>query len=145
MIFDLSLKSNNHWFKQFDFSRDEIKKLIKKSADLMKKSNLNQTEHPHLGMLCMIISNFILRSRNNYKFNNIYKCINRDVVEKSFENCGKVANFGRIPGRWGGNIAAPEYSEDAYKRLAYIKANDTVHTRFICDISEDTTNICLDI
>ena len=87
VIFDLSLKSNNHWFKQFDFSRDEIKKLIKKSADLMKKSNLNQTEHPHLGMLCMIISNFILRSRNNYKFNNIYKCINRDVVEKSFENC----------------------------------------------------------
>lgn len=86
VLYDLSGKCTNHWFKQFEFNRDGIKKLFSKSSELMKKANLKQTERPHKGVLCMALSNYILRSRNNYQFDNIYKCVNKATVDASFIN-----------------------------------------------------------
>lgn len=86
VIYDLSGKCTNHCFKQFEFSRDDIKKLFLKSSELMNKAHFNQTHNPHKGILCMTLSNFVLRSRNDYRFDNIYKCVNKPTVDASFVN-----------------------------------------------------------
>lgn len=86
VLYDLSGKCNNHVFKEFDFSRNEIKKLLLKSSYLMKKAGFRQLDRPHKGVLCMTIANYVLRSRNNYKFGNIFKCVSRNTVNSSFEN-----------------------------------------------------------
>ena len=86
VLYDLSCKCTNHWFYEFNFTRIEIKKLFDKSSLLMKKASFKQTDRPHKGILCMSISNYVLKSRNNYDFTNIYKCVDKKTVDASFTN-----------------------------------------------------------
>ncbi len=86
VLFDLSGKCNNHVFKDFDFSRKEIFKLLSKSSDLMKKANIKQVDIRYKSSLSIVLTNFILRSRNNYNFENIYKCVSKPTINSSFRN-----------------------------------------------------------
>lgn len=86
VLLDLSGKCSNGLFKEFDFSRIDIKKLFSKSSELMKNASIKLIENPHKSVLSIAISNFILRSRHDYEFHYVYKCVTDAVAEASFEN-----------------------------------------------------------
>lgn len=68
------------------FERDEIYKLFKLAADLNKINGMSPVERPLKGVLMTSISNYILKSRNNYNGDFICKYISTDVAEKSIDN-----------------------------------------------------------
>ena len=52
----------------------------------MKRASITPCDRPQRGVLCMAISNYILRSRNNYDFDNVFKCVNKETTDASFYN-----------------------------------------------------------
>ncbi|MDD6469152.1 MAG: hypothetical protein PUF99_04515 [Bacilli bacterium] len=86
VLYDISNKDENIWFQPLNFSRDEIKKLFSKVSELIKNSKESPNERPLSSVLRMTMANLILKSRNNYEFTKVYKCISERVLESSLKN-----------------------------------------------------------
>lgn len=72
--------------KIWAFNRNEIYELYKLAAQLIKINGDLPTKRPLKGVLMMSISNYILKSRNNYNEDYICKYVSQDVAKKSIEN-----------------------------------------------------------
>jgi hypothetical protein len=68
------------------FTRDEIYKLYKLASNLIKLNGDSPVERPLKGVLMTSISNYILKSRNDYSEDYICKYISYYVAEKSIIN-----------------------------------------------------------
>lgn len=68
------------------FSRNEIYKVFQLVAKLCKLNGDNPIERPLKGVLMTSISNYILKSRNNYNEDYICKYLSKEVAELSIDN-----------------------------------------------------------
>ncbi len=68
------------------FSHDEIYKLFQLESKLIKICDDSPVKRPLKGVLMTSISNYILKSRNNYNEDYICKYISSEVAEKSISN-----------------------------------------------------------
>jgi hypothetical protein len=68
------------------FERDEIYKLFQLATKLNNLNGASPVTRPLKGVLMTSISNYILKSRNNYNEDYICKYISTDVAEKSIDN-----------------------------------------------------------
>ena len=86
MLNDLSYfrckKRTNIWA----FSRDDLLKLFRLQAKLIKMNNDSPIIRPLKGVLITTISNYILKSRNSYNSNYICKYISKEVARSSTQN-----------------------------------------------------------
>ena len=76
------LKRNKIWA----FERDELVNIFKLVAKLVKLNDENPLIRPLKGVLMTCISNYILKSRNNYNEDYICKYISENVAQQSIEN-----------------------------------------------------------
>lgn len=76
--------------KIWAFNRNEIYELYKLAAQLIKINGDSPTKRPLKGVLMMSISNYILKSRNNYNEDYICKYVSQDVAKKVL----KIIKFG---------------------------------------------------
>ena len=143
VLYDLSGKCTNHWFNEFNFNRDELLKLFTKSSGLMKKASLNQKDSPHKGILCMAISNFVLRSRNDYDFSNVYKCIKKEVADMSFGN-GELwmKKRSHLNDKREGKVMREVFSNRKWIKYDWAKSMKFTYEResFTCSFSREIPN-----
>jgi uncharacterized protein YjgD (DUF1641 family) len=86
MLYDLSFIPSKQVFSEITFDRSELKKLFEFLASIFKKTGSEISEPPLRGILCILMSNWILKSRNNYNDNYLYKYMSRDTVENVMSN-----------------------------------------------------------
>lgn len=86
LIFDLSCASGVNTIPFIEFDRKDLLKLFDKEFEILKKYNKNPLESPTKGILKMIISNWILRSRNNYNHSPVFKCLTNIASDNSIKN-----------------------------------------------------------
>lgn len=68
------------------FDKTEIHSLMKLTAKLIKKSGDSPTKRPLKGVLNIIISTYILKSRNGYNEDYIYKYVSETVADECMNN-----------------------------------------------------------
>lgn len=86
LLNDISYMSGNKKDSLWKFNRKELKSLFNLEAKLIKFCSLNINERPLKGVLVTQLSNFILKSRNEYNDEYIYKYIPIDVAQASSSN-----------------------------------------------------------
>ena len=86
MLYDLSFVNSNVIFSYLEFSREEIKRLIEKSASMNKFLGNNVFERPLYGVIKLTLRQLILKSRNNYDTNRIYKAISVANLKSALTN-----------------------------------------------------------
>jgi len=86
LILDLSYVDSYKTFPVLKFNRNELKKLFDFISDILKRTNQNPAQRPLIGVMCIMISNYILKSRNGYNSDNLYKCLSDYTLEKALEN-----------------------------------------------------------
>lgn len=83
---DVSYFKNTKRNRIWAFSRDELYDLFQFEAQLVKMDKDKASDSPLKGVLMTSISNYILKSRNNYNENYICKYLPDYVVEESIRN-----------------------------------------------------------
>lgn len=86
MVNDISYISGNKRDNLWKFDREELKSLFTLEAKLIKQCSLNINERPLKGILVTQLSNFILKSRDGYNNDFIYKYIPVDTAISSSKN-----------------------------------------------------------
>lgn len=86
MLNDISYMRGNKKEKLWEFDRDELLALFEMEAKLLRKNGENPTNRPTRGVLMTQISNFILKSRNNYNQDYICKYVSAEVAKSSVNN-----------------------------------------------------------
>lgn len=86
MVNDISYMSGNKRDNLWKFDREELKSLFTLEAKLIKQCSLNINERPLKGILVTQLSNFILKSRDGYNDEFIYKYIPVDTAVSSAKN-----------------------------------------------------------
>ena len=84
IIYDLSFNNFVYMLGIAKFSRDEIMKVFKVQAKYSNRLNINPLDRPLKGVMCISVANWLLKSRNDYNQDVIYKCIwSKDMISAS--------------------------------------------------------------
>lgn len=86
MLLDISNMHGSKREKLWEFTREELYKLLAIEAKLLRKSKQPANIRPVKGVLMMMISNFILKSRNGYNNDYICKYLPIEVAKSSISN-----------------------------------------------------------
>lgn len=86
MLFDISNMHGSKREKLWEFTREELYKLLELETRLLKMNNQPANIRPTKGVLMMQISNFILKSRHGYNDDYICKYLPSDVARNSIIN-----------------------------------------------------------
>lgn len=86
MLNDISYMRGNKKERLWEFERDELMKLFELEAQVMQSNRQNPSFSPTRGVLMTQISNFILKSRNNYNQDYICKYLSKTAVSSSVIN-----------------------------------------------------------
>lgn len=86
LLCDLSCNVSPSIFELVNFTRDEIITLFKLESKISNIAKNDPLERRFRGAFCITISNMILKSRNNYNHDIIYKCIQKKDVYSAFKN-----------------------------------------------------------
>lgn len=86
MLNDLSFAHGTKKTVIWRFSREELSKLFDLEIELINRNHQNPIERPLKGILMMQISNFILKSRNDYNEDNLCKYVSPDVAKYGIVN-----------------------------------------------------------
>lgn len=86
MMYDLSCFSNLNTIPILELNRKEIKEIMSLIAKLLEKTHSNITRSPLRGVFKIMISNWILKSRNNYNTDPLIKYMDDNVVINAFNN-----------------------------------------------------------
>lgn len=86
VLLDLSNFYSKKILIEFCFTRDELYNLFSFQSELLKRTGENPINRPLKGTLKMAISNYLLKSRNNYNDDFIYKYVDTDAGCKSLSN-----------------------------------------------------------
>lgn len=143
MLNDISYMRGNKKEKLWEFDRDELLSLFSLEADLLKANGKNPSLRPTRGVLMTQISNFILKSRNDYNQDYICKYVSKDVAQSSVENheiwMGKTENLNDKREQ----KAIPElFSDDSWINYSWAKNIDftPVRTYFVSSFSKAVTD-----
>ena len=83
---DISYFNSKKTTPLWAFSREEIFKLLKLAANLVKMNNESPVVRPLKGVLMTMISNYVLKSRTDYNEDNICKYIAPEIAIASIQN-----------------------------------------------------------
>ena len=139
MLNDISYMRGNKKEKLWEFDRDELLSLFEMEARILKKNNQNPIERPTRGVLMTQISNFILKSRNNYNQDYICKYVSKDVARSSIINheiwMGKTEN---LNDKREQKVVPELFEEDSWIRYSWAKDVDftAVRTYFVSSFSK---------
>ena len=86
MFKDISFFTSIKTCGVFAFERNELLKLFEFESTLLKKANQNVAKHPLRGVIKLTIKNWVLKSRNGYNSNCLYKCISTTSTFQAFDN-----------------------------------------------------------
>ncbi len=86
LLHDLSNMHGSKKERIWEFTREELLKLFKLEAKILKMNNQSPITRPTKGILIMQISNFILKSRHNYNEDYICKYLPQNVARESVSN-----------------------------------------------------------
>jgi len=86
MLLDLSYVDSYKTFPTLKFDKHELMKMFEFVATILKRTCQNPSERPLFGVLCIMISNYILKSRNNYNQEHLYKCLSDTVLGQALDN-----------------------------------------------------------
>lgn len=86
MLCDISFAHGTKKTAIWRFSREELSKLFDLEVELINKNHQNPIERPLKGILMMQISNFILKSRNDYNEDNLCKYVSPEVAQYGIVN-----------------------------------------------------------
>lgn len=86
MLNDISYMRGSKKEKLWEFSREELLALFEMEAKLLSANGQNPTIRPTRGVLMTQISNYILKSRNNYNQDYICKYVPKNVARDSINN-----------------------------------------------------------
>jgi len=97
MMNDISYMRGNKKEKIWEFDRAELLSLFELESKLLKANHQRPAERPTRGVLMTQISNYILKSRNDYNQDYICKYISKEVAKSSIANheiwMGKTENL----------------------------------------------------
>lgn len=86
MLQDLGFTNSNAIFPFLCFNRSELKRLFELSAELNKKTGKSIIERPLKGVIKVSLRQWILKSRNDYDSDILYKAISITNTAKAFSN-----------------------------------------------------------
>ena len=86
MLLDISNMHGSKREKLWEFTREELYKLLAIEAKLLRMNKQPANIRPVKGVLMMMISNFILKSRNGYNNDYICKYLPIEVAKSSISN-----------------------------------------------------------
>ncbi len=86
MMSDISFAHGTKKSAIWRFSREELKELFSLEITLINKLHQNPIERPLKGILMMQLSNFILKSRNDYNEDYICKYVSTEVAKLGADN-----------------------------------------------------------
>lgn len=86
MLLDISNMHGSKREKLWEFTREELYKLLAIEAKLLRINKQAANIRPVKGVLMMMISNFILKSRNGYNNDYICKYLPIEVAKSSISN-----------------------------------------------------------
>jgi len=86
MLKDLSCFSSANIFGILTFDKTDLIKLFELEAYLIKLSNQDVVKRPMRGVVKLTLRNWILKSRNNYNSNYLYKCISNKSANNALSN-----------------------------------------------------------
>lgn len=75
LVYYLSFNYSIYLLRISKNSREEISQIFSLQAKYLKRLKDSPLERPLRGIVCISIANWLLKSRNNYNRDNIYKCI----------------------------------------------------------------------
>ena len=75
LMLDLSNAAGTNTIPIIEFNREELLKLFEKEFEIIRKAKKDPLKRPLKGVLKMTISNWILRSRNNFNHSPVFKCL----------------------------------------------------------------------
>lgn len=97
MLNDISYMRGNKKERLWEFDRNELISLFTMEAKLLSANDQKPTIRPTRGVLMTQISNYILKSRNNYNQDYICKYVSKNVAKSSVSNheiwMGKIENL----------------------------------------------------
>ena len=81
IIYDLSFNNSIYMLEIAKFSREEIMEVFKVQAMYSNRLIINPLDRPLKGVLCISVANWLLKSRNDYNQDVIYKCMwSKDMI-----------------------------------------------------------------
>ena len=84
IIYDLSFNNSIYMLEIAKFSREEIMEVFKVQAMYSNRLIINPLDGPLKGVLCISVANWLLKSRNDYNQDVIYKCMwSKDMISAS--------------------------------------------------------------
>ena len=86
VLYDLSFNTSLSIIQFANFDRSEIVELFRIQAKFANKLNQKISLSPLRGVFAISVSNWLLKSRNNYNQKYIYKCISSSNIIKASEN-----------------------------------------------------------
>lgn len=86
MLNDISYMRGNKKERFWEFDRNELFQLFEAEAKIFKSAGISPVVRPTRGVLITQISNFILKSRNNYNQDYICKYLTKNAAQSSVEN-----------------------------------------------------------
>jgi hypothetical protein len=144
MLNDISYMRGSKKEKLWEFDRNELLLLFKTEAKLLKANCQNPGTRPTRGVLMTQISNFILKSRNNYNQDYICKYISKDVARSSIANLeiwmGKTAN---LNDKREQKVIPELFTDESWIDYSWAKHIDFTSTRtyFVSSFSKSINNV----
>ena len=86
MLNDLSYVTRQNTFGLVNFTRDEVVKLVCKIQELLSATNQSPLKRPLKGVLMTLISNWILKTRNETNSDYFYKLMSDEVAIQAMKN-----------------------------------------------------------
>lgn len=143
MLNDMGYMHGTKKERIWEFTRDEIKDLFSLEADLISKVGLNPCVRPLKGNLMTQISNYILKSRNEYNEDYICKYVLVNVAAKSSANCQIWMKKTEKLNDEREQKVVPEIFEDkSWIQYAWVKDVDFTPTRtyYVSSFSKSINN-----
>lgn len=143
MLNDLSYMHGTKRENIWKFTREELAKLFELEANLINLNHQLPTNRPLKGVLMTQISNYILKSRNDYNEDYIYKYVAPNNAEMSLNNHQIWMQKTKFLNDEREQKVIPElFEDDSWIKLNWVKDVDFTETRtyYVSSFSKSTNN-----
>jgi len=81
LVYDLSFNNSTYLLSIAEFSREEIIEIFNIQSKYANRLKINPLNRPLKGVMCISVANWLLKSRDGYNQDVIYKCIwSNDII-----------------------------------------------------------------
>ena len=130
-------KAEDIWF----FERKELYSIIAVQAQMMGILGRNPSNRPLRTMVMAEIGNFILRSRNDYNSNRLYKYISEDVSLISVQNCEIWMNsLDMLNDSREGRVLEEVFADDSLEKPSWVSDSISFEKKRLYFVSSFSRN-----